>query len=154
MLSQILLWAFLIVPWALLIFLDKKSIKRFMPAGLFSALVMTVVFQLGERLDWWTVKQTIFPLTCMSPVVYSLYVIMPIIVLRFTFNRFLTYMLTNAIIDAIYAFGTMRIYESLDIVEFNINSLGRFLIIQAAAVLIYLYQKWQDTAFSRNTVNS
>jgi hypothetical protein len=64
-------------------------------------------------------------------------------------------MLVNAIIDAIYAFGITKWLEYLGIYEFNnINSFGRFLFMQIVAVLIYLFQKWQDEAFSDNTTYS
>jgi hypothetical protein len=155
MFNRILLWTVFILPWILLIFFDKKRIKRFMPAGLFSALIMTIIFQLAERLNWWVVKETIFPLTNTTPFVYSFYIVTPVIVLYFTFNSFLIYMLVNAIIDAIYAFGITKWMEYLGIYEFNnINSFGRFLFMQIVAVLIYLFQKWQDEAFSDNTTYS
>jgi hypothetical protein len=155
MFNQILLWTVFILPWILLIFFDKKRIKRFMSAGLFSALIMTIIFQLAERLNWWVVKETIFPLTNTTPFVYSFYIVAPVIVLYFTFNSFLIYMLVNAIIDAIYAFGITKWLEYLGIYEFNnINSFGRFLFMQIVAVLIYLFQKWQDEAFSDNTTYS
>jgi hypothetical protein len=155
MFNRILLWTVFILPWILLIFFDKKRIKRFMPAGLFSALIMTIIFQLAERLNWWVVKETIFPLTNTTPFVYSFYIVVPVIVLYFTFNSFLIYMLVNAIIDAIYAFGITKWMEYLGIYEFNnINSFGRFLFMQIVAVLIYLFQKWQDEAFSDNTTYS
>jgi hypothetical protein len=155
MFNQILLWTVLIFPWILLIFFDKNKIKRFIPAGLFSALIMTIIFQLAERLNWWVVKETIFPLTNMTPFVYSFYIVAPVIVLYFTFNNFLIYMLVNAIIDAIYIFGITKWLEYLGIYEINnINSFGRFLIVQIVAVLIYLFQKWQDSSFSNHSSNS
>lgn len=37
--------------------------KRFIPAGLFGALALTIIFQIAEKLNWWEIKETIFPLT-------------------------------------------------------------------------------------------
>ena len=125
-----------------------------MPAGLFSAPFMTIVFQMADRLNWWTVKETIFPLSNFAPLLYNFYIISPIIILYFTFNRFIYYMFANAILDVIYAFGVMNWYEYLGIFEFNqINSVGRFLIMQFVAVLIYVYQKWQDPIFPVKTTD-
>lgn len=69
-----------------------------MPVGLFAALVLTVVFQIAEKLDWWIIKENIF--------------------------------------------------EWIEIYEVNhINSIGLFFLMISIAIIIYLYQKWQDEVF-------
>lgn len=67
MLNQIILWAMLILPWGLLFFLDKQRVSEFLPAGLFSSLLITIVFQIYERWDIVKVKETIVPLTNVPP---------------------------------------------------------------------------------------
>ncbi|MBS2772517.1 hypothetical protein [Anoxybacteroides rupiense] len=147
MFNQTLLWISFIFPWFLLLFFHKQKVKRFMATGFLCALIMTIIFQLGERLHWWTVKETVFPLTHLTPMIYSFYVVAPIIVLYFTFGNFWLYMLVNAVMDIIYAVGLMKWYEYLGIMEYhNINGFSRFLILQAVAILIYWFQKWHDSS--------
>lgn len=54
-------------PMGLIIFLDKQRVSEFLPAGLFSSLLITIVFQIYERWDIVKVKETIVPLTNVPP---------------------------------------------------------------------------------------
>jgi hypothetical protein len=55
-------------------------------------------------------------------------------------------MVTNFIVDAILSFGISKWYEHLNIYELNkINPFGVYLLTTVVAVMIYGYQKWQET---------
>ncbi|PAE18479.1 hypothetical protein CHH80_21440 [Bacillus sp. 7504-2] len=89
MLNQIILWAMLILPWGLLFFLDKQRVSEFLPAGLFSSLLITIVFQIYERWDIVKVKETIVPLTNVPPATYGLYIVLPMFFFVPYFRKFL-----------------------------------------------------------------
>ncbi|MCY8234499.1 hypothetical protein [Priestia endophytica] len=47
--AQAISWIFFLLPWVLLCPLDSQRVKRFAPVGLFSALVITIIFQIAEK---------------------------------------------------------------------------------------------------------
>lgn len=141
MLNQIILWAMLILPWGLLFFLDKQRVSEFLPAGLFSSLLITIVFQIYERWDIVKVKETIVPLTNVPPATYGLYIALPMFFLYLTFGNFWVYWILNLVSDLVYCFVFMGLYEKFGIFDINkINYFGIFLIQQALSMLIYLFQ--------------
>ncbi|MFT8321582.1 MAG: hypothetical protein ABF649_11805 [Bacillus sp. (in: firmicutes)] len=144
MIAQVILWGLLILPWGLFFFLDIKKVKKFIPGGLFSALVLTVFFQFYERYQLFEINKTIFPLTNTTPFIYGIYIVLPTIFLYFTFGHFFKYILLNMVSDAIFAFGIMYWYEHLGI--YKLEGLHHIIIYTnslISAVLIYLFQKWQ-----------
>ena len=144
MFNQILLWSFLILPWLVLFFLKKQKVKRYFPGGLFGALVLTVIFQIAEKNQWWTIEENIPILTNVTTFVYGSFLVGTIIILYFTFENFIKYLVTNLIIDALLSFGISKWYEV------NINSFGVYVVTTGVAILIYFYQIWQDKLYSQN----
>lgn len=143
MLNQLILWAMLILPWGLLVFLDKERVSKFLPAGLLSGLLITIIFQIYDRWDIVNVKETIFPLSNVPPATYGLYIVLPMFFLYISFGYFWFYFLLNLIGDLIYCFMFMEIYEHRGIFEIiKINHFGVFLIQQFFSILIYLFQIW------------
>jgi hypothetical protein len=75
-----------------------------------------------------------------------------VIILNFTYKSFILYMIVNAITDAGLSFGLSKWYEHLGIYKLvKINSFGVYAVTLIVAVLIYFYQKWQDTVFVDTT---
>ncbi|WP_404351053.1 hypothetical protein LG311_08135 [Sutcliffiella horikoshii] len=147
MFVQLVMWSFLLLPWLLLIPLDKPKVKRYFPAGLFGALVLTFVFQMAEKFDWWEIKQNIVLLDNITPFVYGVFLVGTVIILYFTYERFIVFFVTNLIVDSFLSFGLSKWYEYLGIYELiNMNEFGVLLLTTVIALLIYLYQKWQDGA--------
>ncbi|MFP3727607.1 hypothetical protein [Priestia filamentosa] len=146
--AQIILWLLLVGPWFLLPLFNKERIKRFMPVGLFAALVLTVVFQIAEKLDWWIIKENIFFLTNITPFVYGAFLVGTVIIFYLSYPSFIFYMVLNLLFDLFQAFVVHPIFEWTEIYKVNhINSIGLFFLMISIAILIYLYQKWQDEAF-------
>ncbi|MGZ9869991.1 hypothetical protein ACU3L3_16410 [Priestia endophytica] len=57
-------------------------------------------------------------------------------------------MVLNILFDLFQAFVMHPIFEWTKIYEVNhINSIGLFFLMISIAIIIYLYQKWQDEAF-------
>ncbi|MDQ0300374.1 hypothetical protein J2S78_002821 [Salibacterium salarium] len=146
MFNQLLLWSTFIIPWFALIPLNKTDVKKFIPAALFGALILTFVFQVADKFNWWEIEENIILLTNTTPFVYGLFFVGTIIILYFTYHHFLFYLLTNLIIDGFLSFGISKWYEHLGIYKLiNINSVGVYLLTTVIAILIYGFQKWQDT---------
>ncbi len=152
MFNQILLWTLLLGPWLLLFFLKKNKLKRFFPAGVFGSLVLTFVFQLADRFKWWEIKENIILLTNTTTFVYGLFLVGTVIIMYFTYGKFLLYMLTNLVMDSLLAFGISKWYEYLGIYKLiNITSFGVLLLSLFVAVLNYGFQKWLEPVLVKDS---
>ncbi|QPC48397.1 hypothetical protein G8O30_07300 [Mangrovibacillus cuniculi] len=145
MFNQYLLWTLLIAPWFLLIPLPKEAVKRYMPASIFGALVLSIVFQMADALNWWKVKENIFIFSNTTPFVYGLFLVGTLIIMYFTYHKAILFFITNLLVDSFLAFGVSTWFEYLGIYELQeISSIHVLLITTIVAVLIYLFQKWLD----------
>ncbi len=140
------MWILLIGPWFLLLFFDKERVKRFFPVGVFAAIILTIVFQIAERFNWWVIKENIFFLTNITPFVYGAFLVGTILIFYISYSRFTIYLILNIVFDLFQAFVMHPVFIWAGIYEErNINSIGLFFLMLSIAVIIYLYQKWQDT---------
>ncbi|MUK90643.1 hypothetical protein GMD78_20010 [Ornithinibacillus sp. L9] len=152
--AQILLWLMIIIPWISLLFIKKHSLKRFMPVAIFASLLVTIVFEMGYVFEWWIVQEKIVPWGHITsfPLTYGVFIAGTIWIFHFTFNKsFFIYILSNAIVDAIYAFVGLNILIYFGIYELNnMGHFGIFVIMVILAVIIYFYQKWQDNIIKQD----
>lgn len=145
--SQFILWFMLIVPWLSLFFI-KKSTRRFMPVAIFASLLVTLVFEISYTFHWWVVKEDIVPWGHITsfPLTYGVFIPGTIWIYHFSYDRpFWFYMITNAIIDALYAFIILNVFIYFGIYELKtMGNFGIFVLMIVISILIYVYQKWQE----------
>lgn len=152
MFNKILLWASLILPWFTLFFLKKDGIKRYMPVAILTSLIMTVYNIIAYNQKHWEIKVTLMPM--LKPLfisgTFGVFIIITIWIFYFTYGQFLKYIVTNMIVDFMFAvFPIHYIFqEKLGIYQLiNITMWGRFFLFLLFAVVIYLYQMWQEEVF-------
>ncbi|MDC3413641.1 hypothetical protein NC797_08775 [Aquibacillus sp. 3ASR75-11] len=153
MLNQVLLWIGLIAPWFTLFFMKTDSIKRYMPVSVFVSLLLTIIYEIAYTFEWWTLKVYIVPWGFITNVtfVYGIFLIGTIWIFHFTYRNFKVYLITNSIVDAIFAFGFLQLTEWLGVDEFvNLPLWGAYLIMLSLAFIIYFYQRWQEGIFRTN----
>ncbi|SFP01517.1 hypothetical protein [Salibacterium halotolerans] len=95
MFNQLLLWATFIIPWLALIPLNKTRVKKVFPAAMYGTLILTFVFQMADRFEWWRIEENIILLTNITSFVYGLFFAGTIIILYFTHHHFWLYMIMN-----------------------------------------------------------
>lgn len=145
MFNQLLLWTLLIAPWFLLIPLPIQSVRRYMPASIFGALILSIVFQMADAFRWWEIKENIVLFTNTTPFVYGVFLVGTVIILHFTYHKPVLFFLTNLLVDAFLSFGVSAWFEYLGIYELQTISQFQVLIITTViAILIYLFQEWLD----------
>lgn len=142
--NQTLLWASFVISWLSVVFLKKEDLRRFMPVALFSALLTTIVMELGISLNWWQQAETVFPFISMSIFTYGAYLVGTIWIFKYTYSRFWLFMLTNAIIDFILVYFISNWLVQLGIFQIYLSTFYRFLMSVTMAVLLYDYQVWQE----------
>jgi hypothetical protein len=145
MINQIILWSMFIVPWLTLFFMKKEDIKRYIPAALFSIVISTIVIDAGVRFGFWVIRETVFPLYEMTPFLFGLYPVATMWILKFTTGNFLIYMVTNAIVDLVFAYFFLEyLFVVRGMVIVQITGFQDWLLTLGRAVIIYIYQKWQE----------
>jgi hypothetical protein len=119
-----------------------------MPAVLFIALLVIIIFEMSYLNNWWIVEKSILPWGEIgSPsLVLGIFTVGHLWILRLTFEKsFIYYMIANIITDAVYSFVVLTIFVKMGIYRLeNMGEIGIFLLMVLLAVLGYLYQKWQD----------
>lgn len=148
MLIKILSWALLLIPWLSAIFIPKSVIKRYMPVALFACVLVFIWNELGYTYDWWRFSYRIFPqiITDVS-FVFGTFLIGTIWIFYLTFRRFWLYLILNMVMDAILAFPVRWGVEYVGLVKLvNYTSWNTFFTSVGLALIIYLYQLWQEGA--------
>ncbi|MFD1039243.1 hypothetical protein ACFQ3N_12695 [Virgibacillus byunsanensis] len=153
MLNEILLWMSLIAPWLSLFLMKTGAIKRFMPVAIFVTLLLMIIYEIAYTYDWWKLKEYILPWGYIThgSFAYGLFLVGTIWIFYFTYHNFKIYMITNIIIDAMFAFVFLPLTNWLGINELiKISNWGVYLIMLTLAVIIYLYQRWQEGIFKED----
>lgn len=147
--DKFILLGMLILPWLTLFFINKHSMKRFMPVAILASLLVTIIFEIGYVYDWWKVQVEIAPWDEITsvPLTYGVFLVGTIWVFHISFDRkFWVYMLTNILIDGFYSFIALNILIGFGIYKLvNMGNLGIFMLMIFLAIIIYPYQKWQDS---------
>ncbi|MGC5324236.1 hypothetical protein [Brevibacillus sp. SYSU BS000544] len=151
--ATLILWLMLILSWLSLLFINKHSLKRFMPVAIFSTLLVTVIFEMGYAFNWWTllVKFTPWQHFISTPLVFGGFLAGTIWIFHFTYDKsFWMYLLTNVVVDAFYAFGILNLYIYFGLYRLDrMGNWGIFMLMLFLTFVIYAYQKWQDGALRK-----
>ncbi|MDQ1913664.1 hypothetical protein RAC89_25000 [Paenibacillus sp. GD4] len=148
-LTVITLWAALLVPWLTLFFLKKEVVKKYFPVATFTALLVTIVFEIAYSLNWWEMLVSIAPggeITNIS-FVYGVFFIGTIWIFYFTYRKFWIFLITNVIIGAMQSFVlSPYLFEGWLFRLNRLNDFQVFLIMVGLSLIIYVYQRWQEGA--------
>ncbi len=155
--NQTLLWSSFIISWLSVIFLKKEDLKRYMPVALFGALLSTIIIEAGTTLNWWSTKETVFPLINMPIFIYGSFLVGILWIFKFSYKRFWLFLATNACIDLILIIPLDNWFVRRGILELNnITPLQMLFLSIVHATLLYSYQLWQEgeaSPFKRLNVN-
>ena len=150
--NPIIQWSMFILPWFSLFFMRSKDVKRYMPSGLLSIVLTTMVHDVGVTLGFWVVHETTFPFNEMMPYFYGTMPLMTIWVLKFTFGNYWKYMMTNIILDSGFVYLLLDYFYPVTGVYglVGITPLQTLPISLLLAVIIYFYQIWQEKLSDRS----
>ncbi|WP_274363378.1 hypothetical protein [Paenibacillus thermotolerans] len=141
--QQFISLSLFVIPWLTIFLMDREKLKRFIPAALFTGVTSGIIYEIGIMLNFWHFKEVSFPL-----VMYGLLPIMLLWVLSFTYGKFWTYFIVNAVLDLGFAFVLAPIFSTVGILGINQNTgVYIYAINFIHAALIYGYQVWQEGSF-------
>jgi hypothetical protein len=143
---KIILYGVIILSWSTLFKLDKFTFKRYLPAGILTALIFTVLNGVNNNVKWWKVTTTIFPkLPGNFPYVIGPFIFMPIWIFKFTFGRFWLYIITNVLSGLLFAYPITSLFGKLGIYKLKrMTRIQLFFLSVSSSIIIYRYQLFID----------
>ncbi|WP_216827338.1 hypothetical protein [Alkalihalobacterium elongatum] len=130
------------IPWLSLIFIGKRSFKRYSIAGVFIVIFEVINHMYGNKRKWWKFyeKKKSF-LRDELPFSVGPYMPLCMWILKYSYGNFKKFVLLNGIADGIFAFVMMDVFKKLKIVRLNrLNQFQFFMYIHYKAYLLYLVQ--------------
>lgn len=142
--KQLLSLAMFITPWLSMFLMNKKDLRRFMPAALFAGLTSGVILHIGYMANLWYFRDPNNTLASFGMTAIAL-----LWVIKFTYGRFWLYTITNAILDLGFAFLAIPWFVKIGLVGAGRwTYLYIYVINFFHALIIYGYQKWQENRTS------
>ncbi|WP_312094968.1 hypothetical protein [Niallia sp.] len=149
--SYLVWWSLLLLPWLLLLFFDKQRVKRFFPVLLLSIVLNSLLYQIAQRLNWFTVSKNLPFLTNISPSVYGIFAVGTLLIFYFTYERFWLYFIVNLLFDILQSYVVTPFYVKLHIFDRQeMNGFESLLMMTFMSLIMYMYQKWQDTVILKS----
>ncbi|MGH4120805.1 hypothetical protein [Clostridium sp.] len=150
--SKIVLWIILVVPWLTLFFLKKEQVKHFMPVGILASFLMVLYNLIAYNEKYWIIKVHILPWLQPSFEAFVLggFLVTTIWIFHFTFQRFWIYLITNIVLDFMFAIFPLPylLQNKLGIYQLvNTTPWKRYFIFVIFSIIIYGYQKWEEEVF-------
>ncbi|MBP2239539.1 hypothetical protein J2Z40_000092 [Cytobacillus eiseniae] len=103
--NKFVLLMMLVVSWLSLLLFGKSSFKRFIPAGIFIALVTGLENYAAKKRTWWWWYEKLHPkLSGSIPFVFGPFMIGSMWVLKLTYGKFNRYLIVNLIVDSFFIF--------------------------------------------------
>jgi len=132
--SKTLLFLTMIIPWVTAPLLGKKTLKHYLPAGVFIALMVRLTNVIAKRRKWWWWYGTLHPrLSRVIPFMLGPFFVGSIWILKWTYGKFLRYLALNMFFDGMFTYAMVPI-----LTKFGVASLVRMKKIQLMYVFMVL----------------
>ncbi|MFS0907263.1 hypothetical protein AB3N02_30240 [Priestia aryabhattai] len=129
----------IMIPWLSLLFIGKRSIKRYSLAGIFIIIFEIINHLYGHQRKWWKFydKQNSF-IKDELPFSIGPYMPLSMWLLKFSYGNFKKFVLLNVIADGIFAFFFIDVLKKFKIISLNrLNHFQFFIYLHYKAYLLY-----------------
>jgi hypothetical protein len=137
----------ILIPWLSLLFIGKRSIRRYSIAGIFIIIFEIINHLYGHKRHWWKFyeKRKSF-IRDELPFDVGLYMPFSMWILKYSYGNFKKFVLLNVLSDGLFAFLFINILNKFKIVRLNrINNIQFFIYLHYKAYILYgvqyLYEK-------------
>lgn len=131
----------IIISWFSVLFMDKKSLIRYLPVASFINLFISVFSVIANKRKWWINKNPFSPGNVDFSYILGPYFVATLWIFKLTYGNFPKYLITNALVNIINAFPLASIWENFGIFKFKkINHISWYFICVFLAIFIYGYQ--------------
>ncbi|MFP7471398.1 hypothetical protein SFC55_10365 [Niallia taxi] len=129
----------IIFPWLTLLFIGKKSFKRYSVSGIFIVVFEIINHIYGHRRNWWkTYDGHKSFLKDELPFSVGPYMPLSMWILKYSYGNFKKYVLLNLLSDGLFAFLFIDILKKYRIISLNgINHIQFFIYLNYKAYLLY-----------------
>lgn len=96
----------------------------------------------------WSFRETTYPLGLLSSYVYGLFPIVPIWILKYTYQRFWLFIVVEVVANIIFVYLVLTWFARRGIVDYNAG-LAVFIAATLISLLMYGFQMWQETPVNK-----
>ena len=125
--------------------MKKEDLKRFLPASLLAAFLSIIVSDIGVRNGWWYFRETTYPFRLLSSYSYGLFPMLPLWILKFTYERFWLFVAVEAVANTIFSFLLLPWFGIRGIIDFNAGLIA-LILATLISFIMYGFQRWQETS--------
>lgn len=154
--SKFFYLALLGLPWISILFVGRESFKKYLPAALFMSTFTKSIDLFGEKKKWWRFYKGVPPLDSMNFFNFGPFLVTSIWMLKFTYGKFLKYLLSNAALHVVFIFlGGVKLADRFNI--FTLDKLTKFqylFIDLLRAFILYGYQFIVDLGRSKKVASN
>lgn len=129
----------ILIPWLSLLFIGKRSIKRYSLVGVFIVIFEIINHLYGHKRKWWKFydKPKSF-IRDELPFDIGPYMPLSMWILKFSFGNFKKFVLLNVFSNGLFAFLFIPVLKKLKIVRLNrLNYFQFFIYIHYKAYILY-----------------
>jgi hypothetical protein len=150
--SKLILIIMFILAWLTLPLLGKKSVKRFMAAGIFISLVVTFESILAKKRRWWWWYERIHPkLQGGFPLTWGPFLIGSMWILKLTYGKFFVYLIANFIIDTLFTYPFVNFLKKQGIASLvRLKKYQLSMLFFVKSLLLYGFQYIKERLTVRN----
>ncbi|WP_251025895.1 hypothetical protein [Bacillus sp. ISL-47] len=129
----------IVIPWLSLLFIGKRSFKRYSFAGVIIIIFEIINHMYGHKRNWWKFydkRKSFFK----DELPFSIGPYMPLSMwlLKYSYGNFKKFILLNVIADGLFAFIIIDVLKKLKIIRLNrLNHFQFFIYLHYKAYLLY-----------------
>lgn len=138
------MYMLLIGPWFTFILFGAKPFRRFLPTGIFSSLLITLISELSKSYTWWKVKRPIIPsLATDITFVFGLFFTLNLWIFKLTYKKIWLYVITNIFADYLFAYPLSTLAEKFGIYKLvNLKKIQLFALSLFVAACNYIFHRF------------
>lgn len=149
--SKLFLILMISISWLSLAFVGKKSIKRFLPASLFMAILVKAVNILARKRRWWWWYKTIHPsVSGEFPFVWGSFFVGSLWILKFTYGNLRKYLGLNLIAHSIFTYILEPFLQKSGIASLvRLKKIQLMYVFMVLAIILYGFQHLKEKVLLR-----
>jgi hypothetical protein len=144
--AKVVLPSLMVLSWLTIPLLGKQAIKRFLPASLLLAIIVSFEDKLAKKRKWWWYFVKIHPkLSGGFPLTWGPFLVGSMWILRFTYGKFFFYLLLNLVVDTVFTYKFVNILKNSGIASLvRLKKYQLSLLFFAKSMLLYGFQMVQE----------
>ncbi|SCC29170.1 hypothetical protein GA0061094_3761 [[Bacillus] enclensis] len=139
-----------LLPWLSLPFIGSKTFKRFLPGTFFMSIYLLVEGSVAEKRNWWSFSSSLKPnVLAELPLIFGPFFIGSLWIFKFTYGKFMSYFVTNLIVDAFFTIVMLNWFKKIKYVTLRkFTRLQLSLLFLAKSISMYGFQFLYEKVFS------